>query len=337
MRNPNILFSTTRQWNPGDEFIFFGIKNLLHKIGVSFNAIYYNRHPGVTPRKYWRKNFWSLSHPLPHWDNSFSLEGINLIDYVIFAGTPEWFGGPRIKPLLEYILRNKLRCAFLGVGVHKHQVFSDALVRVLKDHADLIVARDPLCYELVRNYENSFYLPCPALFAATHPKPRQALKHLGLGVQASITKHHALAPEVMENLFEQYSKLEGEFSVQYIAHYIDDIALARKWKKDVLYSGNSEDYLQIYDQFDCIVSTRVHGCGLASSLGIPNFLVAHDGRAATANKFLSKIISQDDCLNLLKSINSLNLMQNSAGLITHRNQQEEKYLELLSTRLSVKV
>jgi len=41
----NVVFSTTRQWNPGDEFILMGCINLLKEYMGEFNPIIYNRHP----------------------------------------------------------------------------------------------------------------------------------------------------------------------------------------------------------------------------------------------------------------------------------------------------
>lgn len=70
---------------------------------------------------------------MPHLDNSFVLDETRLVDYVVFAGSPEWFGGPRINPLLQYIWDKNLRCAFLGVGVHRRHEFNDLLKKVLSD------------------------------------------------------------------------------------------------------------------------------------------------------------------------------------------------------------
>lgn len=45
----NILVSTTRQWNPGDEFILLGslniMKNILGKDNI--NTIIFNRNPDI--------------------------------------------------------------------------------------------------------------------------------------------------------------------------------------------------------------------------------------------------------------------------------------------------
>ncbi|MEJ7712218.1 MAG: hypothetical protein WKF84_20740 [Pyrinomonadaceae bacterium] len=66
MRPLNILFSTTRQWNSGDEFILFGVRQLLHDLGLQYNAIIYNRHPSITPRRSKSKSLWGGGAPAPH-------------------------------------------------------------------------------------------------------------------------------------------------------------------------------------------------------------------------------------------------------------------------------
>ncbi len=174
MQRSNILFSTTRQWNCGDEFIRFGIRNLLESLGAEYNPVIYNRHPSITPQKYNRKHPWSFRKLNPHRDNSFILDDPKAIDYVILAGSPEWAWGQRSSNLHRFILDNKLRCAFLGVGIGNPQAFGPHLKQVLLERTDLIVARDPNCYELIKEYPNSYFDVCPAIFSARKPRPRPA-------------------------------------------------------------------------------------------------------------------------------------------------------------------
>ncbi len=329
----NILFSTPRQWNPGDEFILFGIRRLLDSLGLEYNVIIYNRHPSITPQRYYRQFPWLRLMPVPHLDNSFALDQDGMVDYVIFAGTPEWFGGGRIKPLLQYILRNRIRCAFIGVGVHRHHTFSEDLIQVVTEFCDLIIARDPLCYELIKDFPNSYYAPCPSLFAAPYAQVRKTLNRLGIVIQSDKTRHHAVSPEVQSYIFSQCERLEQEFPVLYVAHYIDDYKLARTLGKEVLYSGYAEDYVQIYDQFDLIISTRVHGCGMASSLGIPNALVPHDGRFQTALKLKSQILQAG--LELTEWVRSVDISAESAALVEYRKAQEEEFRQIMSKHLSI--
>ena len=78
----NIAFSSTKQWNPGDELILQGVRNLLGK----HTFIMFNRHPHIT---HINIDPWS---PLNRTgDNSYYAGmGDDIIDYVVFAGSPEY-------------------------------------------------------------------------------------------------------------------------------------------------------------------------------------------------------------------------------------------------------
>ncbi|MCL2390718.1 MAG: polysaccharide pyruvyl transferase family protein, partial [Endomicrobia bacterium] len=105
----NILFSTTRQWNPGDEFILLGCINLLKELYPGFNPVIYNRNPAIRQEKYsnlnfFRNTFWErvsckskgLSDAflrMGFFDNSFKDNtDASFLDLAVFAGSPEWYG-----------------------------------------------------------------------------------------------------------------------------------------------------------------------------------------------------------------------------------------------------
>ena len=109
MKRKNIIFSSTRQFNIGDEFVLLGILNLFKKLKLNFNPILYNRSPEV------RQTFQFLNPLRNHVDrtnknifltllSSFFRIGFednswkyakdgDTIDAVVFGGTPEWAGG----------------------------------------------------------------------------------------------------------------------------------------------------------------------------------------------------------------------------------------------------
>lgn len=329
----NILFSTTRQWNPGDEFILHGIRRLFSKLQFEYNPVIYNRHPSITPQRHTLKHRWSKPHTVPHFDNSFMLDQTGFIDYVIFAGTPEWYGGKRMDDLHQFIVDNKVRCSFIGVGIPKTPVFSDNLLYIFKNLTDLFIARDPNCYEAVKAHLKASYLPCPALFSAPSNRKRNNLDKIGIVIQDTRTKNHSIPDKLADQLMKEFEILEKKYQVRYIAHYIDDIKFASSINKDAVYSAFSEDYAAIFDQYDYVISTRVHGCGIASSLGIPNLLIPHDGRYSTAVKFLSSIYKEN--IPLLEQIQNINISEESEKLITHRTKSESEYLDLFRSNLSI--
>jgi hypothetical protein len=328
----NILFSTTRQWNPGDEFILHGIRRLFSQMGAPYNPVIYNRHPSITPRRNTLKHRWSKPDLVPHYDNSFILDQKGVIDYVVFAGTPEWYGGKRMDDLHRFIADEKIRCAFIGVGVPKVPVFSDTLRYILSNLSDVIIARDPNCFAAVKEFPNAHFLPCPALFSAPASRQRTRLEKLGIVIQDISTRNHSIPAELASRLEKEFAELEKNYKVTYIAHYIDDLKFAAERGKPVLYSAFSEDFAQIFDRFDFVISTRVHGCGMASSLGMHNLLIPHDGRYSTAEKFLSTIF--DPARSLADQVRDISITERSAALIIHRKQSEQLYLDVFRKSLS---
>ena len=47
MRRPIVLFSTTRMYNPGDDFVLFGIRRLLEEALGPFVPVVHNRNPAL--------------------------------------------------------------------------------------------------------------------------------------------------------------------------------------------------------------------------------------------------------------------------------------------------
>ena len=131
----NVVFSSTRQWNPGDEFIQFGCQNLMSNL-INFNSILFNRNPQIRGSYDTNHPFLNANHShkfntsfinsligkyikLNFWDNSFKNNGRYGIDYCVISGSPEW-SGSRLKPLFKFIEKNKIPTFFLGLGGNKN-------------------------------------------------------------------------------------------------------------------------------------------------------------------------------------------------------------------------
>jgi len=81
----NVLFSSSRQWNPGDELFLMGLLNVMRSAGLSFNPVLYNRHPVLMRRRGWN----GLDEVF---DNSYMSGTSDALDYLVLAGSPEWTG-----------------------------------------------------------------------------------------------------------------------------------------------------------------------------------------------------------------------------------------------------
>jgi hypothetical protein len=325
-RRPNILFSTTVQWNAGDEFIYIGIARLLGKVWGAFNPVLYNRNPAVNPR-YAPMFAWPRPPKiLP--ENAFQPEDAGLIDYVIFAGTPEWAGGTRSAPLHRFILSEPVRCSFLGVGLASMGSLRGLATDVLKTQTDLFIARDEFAAHAAAPFIQPVRLPCPALLCSARERVRTGLNTIGCVVQNSNVQWHSIPTSVRDYLNDQYRRLREHYQVIFIAHYIDDLRLCNELGWDCAYSFSSRDYFEIYDACDLVVSPRVHGCGMAASLGIPSIAIPHDGRISTVSGFGATLAEVGD--DLLELVRKANWTERSAAILDLKRQTWDAYCNALA-------
>lgn len=161
----NILISTTTNWNPGDDFIRIGVKNLLKNIFPNANYIHYDRNPNNMVN-------W------PHDQNmKFGLHGNfmnnpirwELIDLVVLAGSPEFLHHP-LAPVYEGLVDHpEIPLWAIGVGYsepHWLVPIKDNEKEVLGRKNTLIICRQ---YDLSERlidllHKEVFTFPCPALF-----------------------------------------------------------------------------------------------------------------------------------------------------------------------------
>ena len=104
---------------------------------------------------------------------------------------------------------------------------------------------------------------------------------------------------------------------------------------DLIYHADAADYITTYDQFDMVVTTRVHGAGLAAALGIPAFVVAHSHRSQTAEGFLAELIDtkQNTVNDVSDLIDNFDSAARSKIIVTHQSVMKDRYLDLLRPAL----
>lgn len=371
----NILFSTTKNWNIGDEIILIGLENLLKELKINYNSIIFNRHPNIS--KYFDflnviksenlssrldNNLRTLAlrfvlesfFDIYHLDNSFHTKHMDKkwIDNIVFAGTPEWYS-PRLKNLYNYAIKNKIPYYFVSIGIHpnlkrlqKSEVKYFLDVEKIISGAELIITRN--CANDVIEYfkslnDNVYYVGCPALFSYNgnieYKFNDNNKKEVGFVISFPDCPH---GHKITESTFGYIIKLIKTFSkhnykINFILHYIDDFYyLKTKYKKlleycnggEIYYSHNVFDYFDFYKNVDIIISTRVHGNGLASSLGIPNYNIPHDERSDTVLNFGSKILSKNlkDDFDMIIS-DDYNKFSND--IINFKEIKKEEFLKVL--------
>ena len=372
-RIKNILFSTTRQWNPGDEFILMGCINLLKSLNIKFNPIIYNRNPDIRKTKdtldiqleFFLKNqkinlFESLINKFlktkkseviedncVYWDNSFKdyFED-NFIDLAIFAGSPEWIG-PRIFKMYNFIDKYNIPSFFFGIGSSQKydlKACPQPIQNTIKK-AKIITVKDQITFETLKEF-NPLKLPCPALFAATdqHEKNISTVKKIALiySDEKSVLMNN-VSKESYNFMLSLYKNLINKFENQYefelICHYIDEIPHAKKDFPDlnVRYSFNSSDYVDMYHEFDFTIGHRIHGIGLSASCGIPGVLISHDLRSETAMGFCASIVSHKDTVEEAKDIIKIeinNASTKNKQILEHKHNTYKIFQDLLKDKIN---
>lgn len=321
----NILASTTRQWNCGDEFILFGCQNLVESvIDEPLNWVIFNRNPDIMAKR-----------PKGIYENSFYNRSLKYFQHIVIAGSPEWFGGP-LKPLFETLDKEKRRAIFLGVGYIKNRMPFSKLDKDVLSKARFISTRDNFAKEGIEAIGlKAEKLPCPALFASKTHSVKKG-KKIGCVWQYHKMTNQRVSEELSTKTRDLYKTLEKELGATVICHYIDEFMHANDSFSRVEYSYDSRDYLKIYDQFDIIISTRLHGALLALSLGIPAILVVKGGNdesnqtqrcSAAAAQFPSLIVCTAD--KLMRTISELKTQEKSKEICAKKESAFENYRKIL--------
>ena len=348
------IFFTTRTYNPGDEFILFGIQNLLHEIIGPFNTVFYNRNPAVQNFRMTFDKEATVGTQTANWyqtlrdhfserENSWAPElGLDFADFVAFAGTPEWVGR-MVEPLTATLDHFNGPILYLGLGsveIMDRSTFADLLDSDQKalNKAALITVRD----SSAANFLNSLsphVLPCPSLFAA-EGKRRDTKHRIAISLQGTANINtQRIDPAVRDYMVALLDRLNGQHACSVIAHYIDELPeLTRLLPPgiEVIYHADSMSYLQTYDAFDLVVTTRVHGAGLAAALGIPAFVIAHSHRSQTAEGFLAESVNpnEENVDDVIERIKKFDIKTRSQELIDHQQKTRKTYLDLLRPALA---
>jgi len=349
----NILFSTTRQWNPGDEFILLGILNVLRSVEPDFNPVIYNRSPEIFRSKSRRSFAFAVDLERMRFrrlrpgtfDNSFkeSLADSAFIDLAVFAGTPEW-GSDRLKLMYDYIDRHSIPVVYLGIGAGLADFDLRSLGPVYQkviDRALLITVRDNWMLKIFAK-QNPILLSCPALLSApaSYEKRVGQVKKIGLIYACDkAAKYNRINPATYGFMVSYYQKLmdvyRGKCDFEFVMHYVDELP---RFDIDFpgqpqYYSYDAKDYFDIYRRFDLVIGPRVHGIGVAASMGIPGIVLSHDVRADTCIGFGGEqIVPKKDLSEALALTGQClaGAKDKSEGLIRLKSDVFGKYAQLLA-------
>jgi len=261
--------STTTGHNPGDQFIYKGVMNLLESLDLisdKDSIFLYDRNPDFMKEfpsnQILEEQYWGNRTNIINWED---------IDAVVLAGSPEWLHGP-LHHIYEGLSQNPhIPLLSIGVGYSQPEVeMSDLEKSVLKRKNTKIICRSNELREQVNKIlgkQKASALPCPAIFAGDgilktfehscgyilqNPKGIQ-----GTGIDVDITGH--------------------EKDAQFIAFHVNDALYLKNKVKHYYYSWNPDDLLDKISECRYIQSTRLHGAIAALGMGIPANLICKKG------------------------------------------------------------
>lgn len=353
----HVVYSATRQWNPGDEFILRGARRVVEaKIGPA-NAILYNRNPDVRPDSFelalrgdknvMRGLYGDTEAFLRYGfhDNSVKPDGdFSFVDLAVVAGSPEWTTR-RCYNFFEHVVKNATPVVILGVG--SLEASPPPFVREVAKKARFFSVRSE---ELLVDRDwardaGAVYLPCPALLSADEKNERKidAVRRIALVYSAperDSIRANSVANEVADAILALYRRLLARRSerVEFfgVCHYVDELPGATRFFNEfgvpVFYAYDSADYEEIYGRADLTVSARVHACGLSASLGVPGVFFGTDARAGTCRGFLSEFVDyRVDYQDFERKIDQISeeIAARNAELIRHKRRTFDAYLAAL--------
>jgi len=355
----NILFATVRQENCGDEFILFGAQNIIASLEPVYNPVILNKNVEVCRRLQLRNKIVDIHNHSSDTTTSLNLENLcfqddplhdnsfadyyplDFIDAVVFAGTPEWVTN-KLRPLYTKLADYAGPIFFLGAGIHEgfeefgpYSKLTDIFKNIHKK-ADVFTVRDRLLQEYLRPEINAELLPCPALLCSKSHRMRTRIEKIGFSLQAKDgdARVNFVPKDTYYFSLQLLEEAARHFDVEIVCHWIEDLIHLKRelgTKYPLRYSYDARDYLDIYDTYDLVISTRVHGSGMAASLGIPSFTISHSVRTDTVKGFLSFIISPDEKIaEIIKAIKALDIKEESEKIIVHKTSTFEAYKNQLS-------
>ena len=221
-----------------------GVQQLLAEhIGNDHNLILWNRNPDLFIDGYLNDNVKEQFST-----NSAKPSDLKHIDLVVFAGTPEWLGGP-VRAVMDYLYHNPdIPCLFIGVGSGRPLSMLTANDRqVLQRDNCLIISRSmDLDTELnqLLGAEKVVTLPCPALFVANNFEGTQQQKDVtkkALIIQIDKDLNHSISTKLVEEFSNTLSHRED---IDIFTFYINEHTYLAEQSIASKYSYEPNDYLR---------------------------------------------------------------------------------------------
>jgi len=276
----NILMSSSRQWNPGDEFILLGVRRLLETLlDGPLNYLLWNRNPDLFVDRWRNPQF------RPGFLTNSVLEpSLDLVDLIVLAGTPEWFGPPVERIFRELLRYPNVPLIALGVGgTGPGFKFSPLESEIFHRENSLILCRNQTLADDINEQigpGKAIVLPCPAFFCAEWDETR-SLDSFARGlptinVQGDTVENQSAPTWFVDQLSQIVAEISERSNIRFVAHYIDEFyRFSRLFRDaDIFHSYEPLDYLTFYrERPRALLTSRLHGAIASLSCGTPACLV----------------------------------------------------------------
>lgn len=331
MKRPlRFLIASTRQWNPGDEWIAYGIRRLFARAVPRdhISWLLYDRSPDAFDRP------WDAeARPRRAMANSWAPEFDCPVDAVILAGTPEWYGA-HLRPVFERFADSSVPLFFLGIGhISDHAALNAIETSILR--RAFITVRDELAEAaLAAHGIGSELLPCPSLFSSPCEAPTRRLRSIAVVLQTSRVVNQSIPAALEAAMLALVAELARTYEVSVVCNYIDEYCrFSPVLDCPVLYSYDSTEYFEILSRFDMVISTRLHSGFVANSLG-KLAIVTHDTPRVSAARQQFPFIYGCAPEEVPARLASVDLDGESRRLFNWKRTVETDYVHLLSNALT---
>jgi Polysaccharide pyruvyl transferase len=340
----NVLISSTRQWNPGDEFILMGVRRLLESVlGPRLHYILWNRNPDLFLDR------WANPRLRPTLLTNSAVEpALDVMDLVVLAGSPEWSGPPLERVYRELLRYPHVPLLTLGAGgAGPGFVLSEMEREVYLRPNSLIVCRNPMLAAEVNDQlgtPKARLLPCPALFCSPETTPRSADSFASvrpaLGVQGDTVDNQA-CPKSLVDRFKAFLSDDPEASrFGYVAHYIEEFLRYSRLgrSRDIFYSYEPFDYVAYYrNGVRLLITSRLHGAIASLSCGTPASVIEFGSHrvsdAVQPFEGLLPSLDFEESLNRCRDLTPQECASRSVEIMAFKERTFRVYQDVLTTFL----
>jgi polysaccharide pyruvyl transferase WcaK-like protein len=199
--------------------------------------------------------------------------------------------------------------------------------RILKKQTDLLIVRDFQTYKVFSHF-NPVYLTCPAFFSVQKTLPKKELSKVAFTLQGLNSNRIRLKIKDFAHSLEQYKMVrEIMGNVDVICHTRKDAEYLHRYieRKNIRMAETVSSLMNVYSEYDSVFSTRLHGCILANSFGIPCFPLHSSNRMGALTRLLGSL----PAVNAVDWLRKLDVEKESHRLLKFKESEKKRYLLLL--------